>query len=92
MTHKSYAVVQNPRTKTTRLSWSSEGGEAMYCGICLRGLVKAEIGHVCPSCQSQVNRVFEVFKGGRLAHTPGARRSTAADRSMAGPFAKANSL
>jgi hypothetical protein len=64
----------------------------MYCGICLRGLVKAELGHVCSSCQSEVNLVFEVFNGGRPAHHPGAKCSAAADLSMAEPLARANFL
>jgi hypothetical protein len=92
MADKSYAVLQNPRTNATRLSWSSHSNGNLYCGICLRGLIETEVGHVCLVCQSRVQQVFEVINGGKPMANAGARRTIAAHRSTAETSAKVRSL
>ncbi len=92
MAHRSYAVLQNPRNQATRISWSPASGGAMYCGICLRGMVRTEIGHVCPSCESRVQQVFEVVNGGKPQQKLGAPQVSAAGWSMAETYTGTGSL
>jgi len=92
MADRSYAVLRNPSNNATRISWSSQNSEEMFCGICMRGLVTTKIGQVCPTCQSRVAQVFEVVNGGQPSSYRNKKHSLTAHPSAAEPFAKVVSL
>lgn len=58
-----HIYVRDAHKGFVRPCWTS--GQELYCGICMEGLVEAEIGSVCPLCESVVERIIEVSDGGK---------------------------
>lgn len=63
MSQKNFALVEDTHRHGSRVSWTSANG-VMYCGICLRGEIRAKAGNTCSHCGSKVRQVFEVITGG----------------------------
>jgi hypothetical protein len=57
--------------------------------MCLRAVIKPEVGAVCPICSSKVERILEIADGGRphLGKKRGLHNITVKDRCCT-PFAK----
>jgi hypothetical protein len=91
MTNRSYVLIRNPRSNAARVSWTSPNG-ALYCGICLRSTVKAEVGDTCPACSSHVQQVFEVADGGKASQFRFKKKIFPQRASTAQPLAKVVSL
>lgn len=89
--HRSYVICEHPHHHARRASWSSETG-AMYCGICMREVVKDELGSVCPRCGSQVRQLFDVIDGGTPRSYQSRKRDVARNCSTAEILARGESL
>jgi hypothetical protein len=88
---ESYFVMRKSSTGVQRRVWISPNNGDLYCGVCLRGRVRATLRSKCTSCGSEVAREFAVVSGG--VQRPGSsairaerkkreqERSTAAARS-----------
>ena len=68
---RTYYLSRCPSNGRLRSCWLSPD-KSLFCGICLRGTVSSEIGSVCPSCGSCVERMVEVLDGDK-AYRPAAR-------------------
>lgn len=63
-----HVYVRDSQKGFIRACWSS--GEELYCGMCMRGTVAAEVGNTCPICSSTVERILEVTSGGSPKFSP----------------------
>lgn len=88
---RSYVISEHPRHHAHRASWKSATG-AMYCGICMRGMVKQEVGYVCTHCGSQVRQLFDVIDGGSPRSYQARKREASNKVSTVEIFAKVVSL
>jgi hypothetical protein len=80
-----HIYVRDAQKAFVRPCWTS-GGE-VYCGMCMRGEVSAEVGSVCPICGSTVERILEVADGGApkfTRHRSGCSIRLGAARTKAG--------
>jgi len=57
-----HIYVRDAQKGFVRPCWAT--GSEVYCGMCLRGVVQAVVGEVCPICSSTVERILEVAPGG----------------------------
>ncbi len=57
-----HIYVRDAQKGFVRPCWAS--GSEVYCGMCMRGEVRAEVGYVCPICSSTVERILEITPGG----------------------------
>ncbi len=57
-----HIYVRDAQQGFVRPCWAS--GPELYCGMCMRGVVRAELGATCPVCSSTVERILEVTEGG----------------------------
>lgn len=64
-TNRLYVLVRDAETGYLRSCWSASDDGALYCGMCMQGVVKAEVGSACPACDSKVDRVLEIADGGQ---------------------------
>jgi len=63
-----HVYVRDSQKGFVRPCWAA--GEVLYCGMCMRGEVHAELGSVCPVCSSTVERILEVADGGSPKFIP----------------------
>jgi hypothetical protein len=61
---RTYFLSRDSCNGRLRSCWLSPD-KNLYCGICLRGAVSGEVGSVCASCGSCVERLVEVLDGGK---------------------------
>ncbi len=57
-----HIYVRDAQKAFLRPCWRS--GNDVYCGMCMRSIIKPVIGTVCKICSSTVERVLEVISGG----------------------------
>jgi hypothetical protein len=58
-----HIYVRDAQKGFVRPCWST--GAEVYCGVCMRGVVQATVGAVCPICSSTVERILEIAPGGK---------------------------
>ncbi len=61
---RAYFLSHGSASGRLRSCWLSPD-KSLYCGVCQRGTVSGEVGSVCPSCGSCVERMVEVLDGGK---------------------------
>ena len=64
-TNRLYVLVRDPESGYIRSCWSAPSDGALYCGMCMQGVVQPEVGAACPVCDSKVDRVLEIADGGK---------------------------
>jgi len=63
--NRMYVLVRDPETGYIRSCWSASSDGALYCGMCMQGVIEPQVGASCPACNSKVDRVLEIADGGK---------------------------
>jgi hypothetical protein len=52
-----HIYVRDTQEGFLRPCWAT--GRELYCGMCMKGTIKPEVGEVCPICSSIVERILD---------------------------------